>query len=348
MRQLLTLAGLVLAGLAVAWLGKVEVTSLDDSPAYGYLTFALLAIGLYGATHGIEPRQARNDRRLILTAVTVGVLAKALLIGGLLALVFRDPLFFVLGAAVAQIDPLAVAALLGDGRMSKRAKTILVSWSSFDDPVTVLLATSLATVLSLSTPGPFAWLWGLTANLGLAVLTVAAWRLAPRAWWVYLPIAIGVAVAFQWMLAVALIRLFCAPAVLARWIPKLTFAALACATVLLGVVLSGGVRLLPGIALGLAAFAAQAVVAWPLARSLPRTDRAQLALAQQNGITAIILALALQVEIPYAVAVIGPAILVVNFTHLVANRLYHRRTPVGDLAHGEVAAGSGPGEPDGR
>ncbi len=348
MRRLALLGVWLLTGLAVAWLFKVDVTSLEHSPGYKYFAFALLAIGLYSATHGIEPHQTVGDRRLILSAVTVGVLAKAILIGGTLALVFRDPIFLVLGMAVAQIDPLAVAALLGRSRMSQRAKTILATWSSFDDPVTVLLATTLAAFLALNHSGPMAWLWSLAASLVLAAVTVAAWRLAPRAWWVYLPIALAVAVAFELMLAVALIGFFCAPAQLARWVPKLTSAALACATVLLGVVLSGGVRLVPGIALGLAAFASQAAVAWVLARKLPRTDRVQLALAQQNGITAIILALALQVDIDFAAAVIGPAILVVNLTHLVANRLYRPGAPVGDLPYGEVAAGPGPGEPDRR
>jgi hypothetical protein len=163
-----------------------------------------------------------------------------------------------------------------------------------------------------------------------------------------LPVALGVAVVGQWMLAVALIGFFCAPRQLAKWIPRLTALALAFATILLGMVLKGGVNLVPGVALGLAAYAAHVVVAWVLTRKLPRRDRIHLSLAQQNGITAIILALALQIDIDFAVATIAPAIVVVNLTHLVANRLYDRRAAVGNLPYGEFAAGSGPGEPDRR
>ena len=35
---------------------------------------------------------------------------------------------------------LAVLHLMGDTRMSPRARIILASWSSFDDPLTVVLA----------------------------------------------------------------------------------------------------------------------------------------------------------------------------------------------------------------
>lgn len=55
-------------------------------------------------------------------------------------LVFRDARYLVLGIAVAQIDPLSVAAMRANSRMSARAKALLFAWASFDDPVTVLLS----------------------------------------------------------------------------------------------------------------------------------------------------------------------------------------------------------------
>jgi NhaP-type Na+/H+ or K+/H+ antiporter len=348
MRRLAQLGFFLVVGLALAYLFKVDVDAVAHSPAYEYLAFTLLAIGLYSGTYGIEPADTLRDGRLILTAVTVGVVVKALLIGGLLVLAFQNPIFWVLAIAVAQVDPLAVAALMSDSRMSPRVKTILAAWSSFDDPITVLLAIYLAALLSINHPSAMGWFADLAANLVLAAVTIGLCRLVPRAWVVALPVALGVAIAGQWMLAVALIGFFCAPRRLAGWIPRLTAAALAGATILLGMVLKGGVDPLPGIALGLATYAAHFVVAWVLTRRLPRRDRIHLSLAQQNGITAIILALALQIDIDFAVAVIAPAILVVNLTHLVANHLYDRRAAVGNLPYGEIAAGSGAGESDSR
>ena len=70
------------------------------------------------------------------------MLLKTLIIGGILYLATRQPAAFLLALTVAQIDPLAVANLLtGDSsHLSDRARTILSAWSSFDDPMTVLLS----------------------------------------------------------------------------------------------------------------------------------------------------------------------------------------------------------------
>ncbi|NUR64455.1 MAG: hypothetical protein HOQ47_01735, partial [Streptomyces sp.] len=66
----------------------------------------------------------------------------------------------------------------------------------------------------------------------------------------------------------------------------------------------------------------------------PARDRVSLSLSQQNGITAIILALLLEPALPQAVAVIAPAILVVNLLHLGSNALRDRVR----LTREEVAA----------
>ena len=85
-----------------------------------------------------------------------------------------------------------------------------------------------------------------------------------------------------------------------------------------------GIDPVSGLVLGLAAFSAQAVVAAALTRGLPRSDRVGLALAQQNGITAIILALWIEKTYPGAVAILGPAIVVVNLLHALGTRVQHR------------------------
>ncbi|MEU8079868.1 hypothetical protein AB0B31_31015 [Catellatospora citrea] len=343
MRRLAWLALAVLIGLGAAAVTGVRIADATDSTPYLLATAALLAIGLYGSTYGIDIAAARQDRRLIVTAVTVGVVVKAAVIGVALALAWQDPLFLLLGIVVAQIDPLSVAALLGDERLSPRARTVLAAWSSFDDPITVVLTVYAAAVatdaLGLDhrgeqgvhvADGLAAYAVDLGLNLLFAGLVWLVWRFGvrdrPRWATALLALAAAVAVWQFLMLGLALVGLFLRPAWLERLLPRITQGALYAATVLLGLLLIGGIALPQGISLGVAAFAAQILVGWLLARNMPPTDRLHLAFAQQNGITAIILALRLEAQFAGVVAVVAPAVLVTNLTHYAANHLLDRRT----------------------
>ncbi|GAA1377535.1 hypothetical protein [Catellatospora chokoriensis] len=343
MRRLAWLALAVLIGLGAAAVTGVRIADATDSTPYLLATAALLAIGLYGSTYGIDTAGARQDRRLIVTAVTVGVVVKAAVIGVALALAWQDPLFLLLGIVVAQIDPLSVAALLGDDRLSPRARTVLAAWSSFDDPITVVLTVYAAAVatdaLGLDhrgeqgvhvADGLAAYAVDLGLNLLFAGLVWLVWRFGvrdrPRRATALLALAAAVAVWQFLMLGLALVGLFLRPAWLERLLPRITQGALYAATVLLGLLLIGGIALPQGISLGVAAFAAQILVGWLLTRNMPPADRLHLAFAQQNGITAIILALRLEAQFAGVVAVVAPAILVTNLTHYTANHLLDRRT----------------------
>lgn len=323
------LLAIVLAAWGAAYLAGLD--GIASAPAYLYATSALLAIGLFGSTAGIDRQQARQDRRLILLAVTVGVLLKAAIIGGVLYLASRDPVYLVFGVAVAQIDPLSVAALMSSDRMSPRAKAILASWASFDDPVTVLLVVYAAWIASGTGAGSALGGYGLNLvlNLALAAVAYAAWRWLRR-WPVVLAVVLlglaGLAVWQFLMLGVAIAGLFVRPQWLERFLPRVTNVALLVSGALLGLLLVGGVNPGWGAALGLMAFVAQIIAGTLLTRGLPRTDRVHLALAQQNGITAIILALRLETDYPGAAAVIAPAILVTNVLHYLANLAADRRS----------------------
>lgn len=334
MRRIGQLVVFILIGLGLARLLSVDVASLSHSAGYKYGAYLLLAVGLYGATYGIDLRQARHDKKIIATAVTVGVICKALLIGGVLALAWDNPLFLILGVAVAQIDPLSVAALMDHERMSVRTRTVLAAWSSFDDPFTVVLAIYAAAVavntFGLGNAAPsggdpvLLYAFDLGGNLALALVAWLVWRVVgDRAWLQYAALAlfVAVAVATGWMLAIALIGLFARPAVLGNLIPRITQWALYFASAALGMLLIDGIAVWEGVTLGVAAFLAQAIVAIPLTRRMPSTDRWHLAAAQQNGITAIILALTLQIQFDGVVAVVAPAIVVANLIHVVVNRL---------------------------
>jgi NhaP-type Na+/H+ or K+/H+ antiporter len=348
--RLASLVGLVLAGFLVAVIAPIDgswIDNVDGSSPYLYGTSLLLAVGLYGSTYGIDLPAARQDRRIILLAVTVGVVLKAVLIGGALALATRDPLFLLLGVAVAQIDPLSVAAIMGDERMSPRARTILAAWASFDDPLSLILAvyaTAVATsTFGVGTPvaqgvhlgsGLVEVAADLAFNLLFAAVAYGLWRLVgaratqrPVTWaYALLAVLFAVAVWQFLMLGLAIVGLFLRPAGLAPLVSRLIGWALGASAVLLGMLLIGGVELGRGALLGVAAFLAQIVAALLLTRGLPRADRIHLALAQQNGITAIILALRLEAQFSGVVAVIAPAILVTNATYLAANAVADRRS----------------------
>ncbi|WP_139585847.1 hypothetical protein [Micromonospora orduensis] len=345
-----------LAGLVVAWAGDVD--GLERAPAYLLLASVLLAVGLVGSTRDISLAEVRTHLGTVLLAVTVGVVAKAALIAGVMMLAFRDPAFLVLGVAVAQIDPLAVAAMSRPDRTSARARSILSIWASFDDPITVLLTVYVsAFALDLSggdggalagaiSDRPLDLLIDLFANVGFAVGAWLLWRLLRAAGlredahrprlrtalnWLAVALLIALVLLAAWqflMLGLAIAGLFFRPR-LGPVVGRSTQAAYLVATFLLGLLLVNGVDLVPGVVLGLAAVAAQLVVSVPITRGLPATDRRYLAWGQQNGITAVILALVLERDFPGTVGIVATAIVVVNVIHALATAVLDRRRPGG-------------------
>ncbi|GAB3411872.1 cation:proton antiporter [Flindersiella endophytica] len=335
MVQLLLSLAFVGVGLLIGKL--LGLSGLESSQLYFYAISALLAVGLFASTYAIDRRAAKQNLRIILLAITVGVVLKAVLIGGSLALLLGTPLFLVLGVAVAQIDPLSVAQVMRHPRLSERAKAILGSWSSFDDPLTVVLAL-YASVLAASMmhrPGGQPMLHGtdltgylldLGLNAGLVLAAYAVWRLVRRhqAWaWVVLIVLIAVAVGFFLLPGLAVAGLFFRPD-LDRIAQLAVPAAFLISLVMLGILLVPGVNLVDGLLLGGAAFLAQICVGLLLTLGLDGRDRVHLAFAQQNGITAIILALLLEAEFPGTVAIVAPAILTINLLHYLFNRVVDR------------------------
>ncbi|WP_157621387.1 hypothetical protein [Saccharothrix sp. NRRL B-16348] len=336
------------AGWLVAW--QFGLREVDRSPVYGFFITALLGFGLYASTSGIVIAEFRRQLRTVVIAVTLGVLAKVALIFGVMFFAFRDPAYLILAVAVAQIDPLSVAAMHAKSRMSDSAKALLSAWASFDDPITVLL-TVYITAFALrggAVGGVGTFAVNLVLNLALAGVAFALWalvrgrvrraeaggratRYAVRAVMVVAVLAVGfVAVQYSLLLALALLGLFFRPN-LGRWVDGLAQAGMFAAIAAVGLVLAAEFSwVLAGVGavLGAAAFGAQAVVAFAL--TVPkrwRGDRVRLALGQQNGLTAIILALLLEPTFPGAIAVVAPAVVVVNLLHAVANGVYDRVAP---------------------
>ncbi|MGH7157819.1 MAG: hypothetical protein ACREGD_01950 [Candidatus Saccharimonadales bacterium] len=334
----------VLAGLAVADI--FDFHGVQSSQWYLLTVGALLAIGLYSSTYGIPLSEMRTHAKLILKAITVGVFLKAAIIGAVMALVLQNPIGFIFGVVVAQIDPLATAALEGK-RMSKSAQAIIRAWSSFDDPMTVIMALYVPVAIAFFVGTSWEPIRGTLQDVGLAgyvletginILFAAGifllWQLMKRHskatnYLVLVLVALGmygllvgalsIAVYYFWMLGIALLGLFMRPPIV-KAIERGLHWALSIAAVLLGILLVNGIAIWKGIALGVAAYVAQIVVGFLLTRKLPRSDRWHIAFAQQNGITAIILALLFETYHSGTVAIVGPAIIVINTLHWAANK----------------------------
>lgn len=366
---------------------------LTDTWWYMPAAGLLLGIGLYGSTHEIERGEVVRDLRTVAVVITLGVLLKAAFIAGVMVLVFRKPEYIVLGIAVAQIDPLSVAAAGGNTRMSPRAKSLLNVWAAFDDPMTVLLsvyfpllarhlaAGHTAPALASQGGGVLGYAESIGLNVLLCAAAFAAWHAVRRGWTalrrvpptradlppapsgtaradtasrvagisalvVVVPLLV-VAAARMLMPAVAVTGLLVRADRYRAGIRSAVTVAFLIAAFGLGVLLVGNVSPATGIVLGLAAFAAQAVVTLvvvPLTLpDLPRSDTIGLAISQQNGITAIILALALEPDFPGTVGIVGPAILTIGVLYYAANAVYasHLRTVGAPAGRGRRRTGPG-------
>ena len=326
-RQLLLPLLIALTGFGLA--SVIDISDLPRQPVYEPFTYALLAIGLYGSVYSIQLEELKNHNKLILRAVTIGVLLKTLIVGGILYLATHRPAAFLLALTVAQIDPLAVANLLrgGPSYLSDRARTILSAWSSFDDPMTVLLSiyalyffiphTASENLLGLLSP----FFVSLAQNLlfaGLVFWLSRQFKGKNTLLTFLLVVCFVIAVYFKWMLGIALIGLFLRPSI--EHLPDFIAAAFYIAILLLGFLLVNGINWLNGLVLALAAMLAQVIVGFLLTRGLPRVERFYLAFAQQNGITAMILALLFETELPETVGIVAPAILFINLGYYLINR----------------------------
>jgi NhaP-type Na+/H+ or K+/H+ antiporter len=369
--QILQLAVVVFVasvGLIIAIGGNIR--GFEHSPAYLYIATGLLCFGLYMAGYGIDLREARRHWRIVAIAITIGVLAKYVIIAGTAYLLTGDWRYVVVGMAVAQIDPLSVAALTNSNRMSARTRTVLTMWASFDDPMTALATPVLLGIAvqvghqKLATGESIGGMLVDVVPFVLLVLVMAGamlWRRFGRKGQKAAMIGIRAQIrdelkeyqgegpktaltqaviilstAFKNPPTPALFSLVCRPAWLGgRLGALLTSTALYGATFLLGVLLAEGVDWRGGLVLGFATYGSQMIVAWGVVMLsvwiVPTKKRSaqfsvreiwHLALAQQNGITAIVLALVLQPTIPIAIASVSLAIVVINLTQFGANWLF--------------------------
>ena len=132
-----------------------------------------------------------------------------------------------------------------------------------------------------------------------------------------------IAVEFQWMLGIAIIGLFLRPEI--KRLPTIISAAFYIAVLLLGFLLVNGVFWLEGLALGAGAILAQIAIGLWLTRDLPRDERLYLAFAQQNGITAMILALFFEKDLAGTVGIVAPAVIFINLGYYFFNKVIFKQ-----------------------
>ena len=345
----LTLAGSALLGWALS--STVDMTDFVASPAYLNCAALLLGIGLVASASDIHACDLRGRFGTVFSAVTIGVLVKAGLIATAMYAITREPMAIVLGIAVAQIDPLAVAAMQRGGRLSPRARSILNAWASFDDPVTVLLtvyATGFALGLtggsrqtSLGTSGErlgdfavdlvqnaalaaVAWLlWQVLRRLRRSARTDGRRKIVDRVGIGLLALLIVVGAWQFLMLGLAVTGLFFRPP-LGRALRVGSDVAFHIAAFGLGLLLVNGFTLGWGLLLAAAALGAHALVSVPISVGLTTQDRAYLAAGQQNGMTAVILALVLDRDFPGVVGIVAPAVVTIAIVHAVWNSALDR------------------------
>lgn len=354
----LTIVALFGLGTSLAQ-GDLDIV---HSTSYKLVASSLLFVGLYAAVLGINHAEAKKEWPVVLTAITLGVVCKYAIIFGIMFAVTRRWEYAVLAMAVAQIDPLSIAALQKDKRLGARTQVVLRMWASFDDPMTAIatpfLVMGVAAFASTTVQMPatfnawlilascvtvgilmatrallmkakYAQMLQFMAIIVIGVLTVASgfFPLAAFAGWFIRPAAIDAEAGTEAQQAKAEQRVTIS-----------TDLALAGATFLLGMLLANGVDWLGGSVLGIATFASQAIatiavlaiasrIRMPNGRkSMPFTKHAtwHLALSQQNGITAIILALNIEPYVPGSAAVVSFAIVVVNLINYTANRMFDR------------------------
>jgi hypothetical protein len=125
------------------------------------------------------------------------------------------------------------------------------------------------------------------------------------------------------MLGIAFIGLFLRPEI--KKLPLIISTAFYIAVLLLGFLLVNGIYWMEGLALGAGAILAQILVGFLLTRDLPANERLYLAFAQQNGITAMILALFFEKDLAGTVGIVAPAIIFINLGYYFFNRILFRQ-----------------------
>lgn len=316
----------IMTGFIIGYL--FNITDISNSSWIVPISDISLAIGLYGSVYGIDLHKLNQNILVVFHAITVGVILKISIIGGVLWLYMDSPLAFLLASIIAQIDPLSTSALEKNKNLSKDGETILRAWSSFDDPITIMISLWLAMFLYIDSAPNFSEVILNSAltfylNVFMAVIVYFLWKyLRPlnRKFTCFSLLAISffLAIYYELFLGLAIIALFVRPPLYGLE-DKIIFMTLIVVSVILGLLLSNGVNLIIGIIIGVLTLLSHAIVAFFLTENMPVHDRFKLSIAHQSGITAISLSLYFMQYDSSIIEYTSVAIITINIGYIILN-----------------------------
>ncbi|MEH2067327.1 MAG: hypothetical protein V7K47_04010 [Nostoc sp.] len=144
-------------GFTAHWFALVFDINVRSIPYLEEMMNTAISLGLYINVLSIDPIFFKSHLNSIIKVIVVGVPVKIFL-PGLLLTYFSPgvaPIAFLCSTVIAQIDPIAAAKSLDSSKISRKSETILRAWSSFDDPITVLFAFYI--FLPLLVSNKFSW-----------------------------------------------------------------------------------------------------------------------------------------------------------------------------------------------
>ena len=296
------------------------------------LQHIMLVIGLYGAVYGIDIAHIQSQKKTIIFLASIGVIAKIILIGGWLYVITGSMLSWILGAMMAQIDPLSTAKLSWREKLSSQWKALLNTRASFDDPMTVLIVFYLLVPLLFGQGFGFdTYVLSLIANISFAGLIYILSSIIYRNYHIVLRIiSIIIAAYFGWFLWIAIIGLYLRPLYFHKYVFEQIIGNMVSIAFMSSVLLAWGylyysnmenINILRWIALGVLVFFSQTIVSYASLGHLQSTDLHYIAHAQYNGITSIILATSLYHYDNSLIAYICVAIVIIMCLYSVSN--YH-------------------------
>jgi NhaP-type Na+/H+ or K+/H+ antiporter len=303
----------------------IDSKLLINSNYFDTFSSAALAIGIYASVYGIDKEKLLQHIEIIFSVVTIGVIIKISIIGGLLFLITGHQLSFLIATIIAQIDPLSVASLQHKNKLSTDGKTILQSWASFDDPMTIIISLWLAMFLLVDVNSNMNDIVQHAAaifyeNIGLAIVSFIICRLLnyKYTYLVIFVVSIIISIIFELFLGLAIIALFVRPSI-DDFIDKTVLIALLSVSFVTGILIASGVNIYLGILLGVLTVISQIIVSYMFTSKLTKEDKTRLSFAHQSGITAISLALYFSRSDDEIIGIISIAIIFINIFYLLSN-----------------------------
>jgi NhaP-type Na+/H+ or K+/H+ antiporter len=215
-------------GYGIAYLGQVMGWGYFNLNTINHLSlehflYALLVLGLYGSVYDIDIKAMKENKKIFIMAITLGIVFKVIFVSIIFYLISGNILAFLFGTILCPIDPLAVTALLKKNtRMfSDQARSLLRSWSSFDDPIITVIAIYLIFPFILSQMAIDEYQFkitdyfrGMGLNIGFALLTFLINQWSKKfafLQYILLGITLIIAVYYKLTLGIAIIGLFLRP-----------------------------------------------------------------------------------------------------------------------------------------